>query len=92
MLIDSRRRPGALNWEYSTFALYIPLRPRRRSVYARSQGTLHYLAVRRSMVAKCQRMGMTRLRPGLWYDPASEVAYLQTTVLEPTPHVVMRGA
>jgi hypothetical protein len=52
---------------------------RQRSRFALSRGTLHYLAVRRITAARCQAMGMRRLRPGVWYSDLAEVMYAQLT-------------
>jgi hypothetical protein len=50
---------------------------RQRSRFALSRGTLHYLAVRRITATRCQKMGMQRLRPGVWVDNIADVLYAQ---------------
>lgn len=90
-IIDSRRRVAAIRYSYPC-ALYIPLRPRRRSIFAQRQVTLHYLAVRRYLAAQCLRRGFTRIRTGLWHDQVADVVYLQTTTIEAVPQYIQRGA
>lgn len=63
------------------------LRPRRRSRFCQGAGTLHFLAARRYMAAQCRRRNYQRIRPGLWYDAAGDVVYLQTDRIEPAPFI-----
>lgn len=56
---------------------YRQARRRQRTRLALSRGTLHYLAARRFTAVRCRQMGMSRLRPGVWYDDLAEVMYAQ---------------
>jgi hypothetical protein len=51
---------------------------RHHSRFALTPSTLRYLAKRRITAAKCKRMGMNRLQPGVWYDRLADVLYALT--------------
>jgi hypothetical protein len=78
-LVHSRMRPVPL----TRFGVYIGLRPRARTLARLSRGTLHFLTARRAAAAQCARRGFERIRPGIWYDRAGDVVYIQTCTVAP---------
>lgn len=78
-LRESRLRPGSLRFRLrGTDALFVGLGPRRRTRHYLGPVTMHFLHRRRCLAAQCLRSGYRQLCAGVWYDPAGDVAYVQS--------------
>lgn len=73
---------------YSSFRLCASRqRPRTRFTYNRFHA--RYYRTRRRLGAQARRLGFEQVRPGVWFDRAGSVVYLQSAVdLMPTDNVV----
>ncbi|NJK81343.1 MAG: hypothetical protein HC914_16225 [Chloroflexaceae bacterium] len=55
-------------------------RPRPRTVFRRRPEQLVYLHRRRGLRRQALQLGFTPIAPGMWYDPAADCAYVQSSV------------
>lgn len=90
MLRASRQRPHALAAKLGKYAAWWH-RPRTRFSYNRWRAS--YLHKRRSLARLARARGYEPIKPGLWYDRASDVVYCQSAVeLEPIEQVQLKRA
>lgn len=75
-LRDSVMRPLTLN--FITGCVFTGIGVRRRSRLRLGMVALKWLSHRRYMAKVCATWGMLRIRPGLWFDPASDRSYIQS--------------